>query len=182
MVRTLIKAKAKRQNLWLQDLESRILNENRVEQQEAEIIEKWINTHIIVATLIATVALTAGFAMPGGFDGNKGTTQGSPLLLRKTAFQIFIVTDAIALLLSISSLFLYFVTITVKGLKIAETLFITSTMLNVSSIMAMMLAFILGTWAVLAHSLALAIGVCVICSLFFPLVIYLLFFIRVIKS
>lgn len=178
---TLIKAKAKRQNLWLQDVESRILTENRVEQQEAEMIEKWINTHIIVATLIATVALTAGFTMPGGFDGNKGTTQGSPLLLRNTAFQIFMVTDAIALLLSISSLFLYFVTITFRGLKISETLFVTSTKLNVSSIMVMMLAFISGTWAVLAHSLALAIGVCVICSLFFPLFIYIMFFIRLIK-
>ncbi|KAL7163129.1 hypothetical protein ACSBR2_039263 [Camellia fascicularis] len=40
-----------------------------------------VQTHLIVATLIATVTFAAGFTMPGGYDGNQGPQQGMPVLL-----------------------------------------------------------------------------------------------------
>ncbi|XP_074362239.1 protein ACCELERATED CELL DEATH 6-like [Apium graveolens] len=141
---------------------------------------KVLSTHMILAALIATVALTAGFSMPGGFNGNEGPTQGSPILLRKAAFRTFIVTDAVALLSSISSLFLYFMTTIDRHGLLLENLVHISALLNVVSVTSMMLAFITGTYAVLAHSSALAITVCVISSLFFYLLMsvfsYLLLF------
>ncbi|WOG85554.1 hypothetical protein DCAR_0104745 [Daucus carota subsp. sativus] len=128
------------------------------------------NTHMVVAALVTTVALTAGFAMPGGFNGNLGPEQGSPLLLRKPAFNIFVVADTVALLFSISSLFLYFT----LSFKLKRKAFITSfsfaVVLNIASIAAMMVAFIAGTYAVLSHSLVLAIAVSTLSSLFLLLV------------
>ncbi|KAL7220255.1 hypothetical protein ACSBR2_013173 [Camellia fascicularis] len=38
-------------------------------------IKKTGDTHLIVAALIVTVTFTAGFTMPGGFDGNQGPNQ-----------------------------------------------------------------------------------------------------------
>ncbi|KAK1401186.1 PGG domain-containing protein [Heracleum sosnowskyi] len=151
-------------------LEKEINNSRQVKQYNKE-----FSTHMIVAALIATVALTAGFAMPGGFDDDKGPLQGSALLLRKKAFRTFIVTDTMAGLSSISSLFLYFVTTLYKDARRIKGLVVTSALLNVFSIIAMMLAFNTGTYAVLAHSLPLAITVCLISSLFFFLVFSVIF-------
>ncbi|KAL8111595.1 hypothetical protein AgCh_019348 [Apium graveolens] len=81
----------------------------KTDVKQIEGLRRAANTHMIVAALITTVALTAGFAMPDGFDGNQGPSQGSPILLKKTTFKIFMATDAIALLCSLSSLFLYFI-------------------------------------------------------------------------
>lgn len=172
----------RQQYLPLQDIEMEDPeNGKNGKQKETETVreflertEKTINTHIIVAALITTVALTAGFAVPGGFDAEKGPTQGSPVLLTKAAFRTFIVTDAIALVFSISSLFLYFWTILIKDKAIyyATMLFWGSTLLNLLSIAAMMLAFISGTYAVLAHSSVLAITVCTISSVFLLSIFY----------
>ncbi|KAL8111593.1 hypothetical protein AgCh_019346 [Apium graveolens] len=122
-------------------------------KKDDEIIEGYrraINTHMIVAALITTVALTAGFAMPGGFDGNEGPTQGSPILIKKTAFKIFIATDTIALLFSLSSLFLYFIATWYEDASRVEVFIVVSALLSIFSITSMMVAFITGTYAVLA--------------------------------
>ncbi|XP_074331465.1 uncharacterized protein LOC141668464 [Apium graveolens] len=146
-------------------------------KKDDEIIEGYrraINTHMIVAALITTVALTAGFAMPGGFDGNEGPTQGSPILIKKTAFKIFIATDTIALLFSLSSLFLYFIATWYEDASRVEVFIVVSALLSIFSITSMMVAFITGTYAVLAPpSPATAISVCVISSFFFLLVLYM---------
>lgn len=66
----------------MSDLKEDLETGNKVARHHKEINKKYVNgykevvnTHMIVAALIATVALTAGFAMPGGFDGNKEKTQ-----------------------------------------------------------------------------------------------------------
>ncbi|WOH16483.1 hypothetical protein DCAR_0936038 [Daucus carota subsp. sativus] len=152
LVRTMLtNAKAKRTGFWfylktpkeVQLIQK--IKENK-KRPPAKNFEKIINTHIIVAALITTVALTAGFAMPGGFNSTEGENQGSPMLLKKASFQTFIIADAIALLLSISSLFLYFYTIMfTDNYKITATMFQASGTLNILSSLAMMLAFITGT-------------------------------------
>ncbi|KAF1002028.1 protein ACCELERATED CELL DEATH 6-like [Apium graveolens] len=135
-----------------------------------------VNTHMIVAALIATVALTAGFTMPGGFDGNKEKTQGYPQLLRKAAFKAFVILDAITVLSSISSMLLYFVSTMSRQFFFVQIVVTFSGVLNVCSIITMMLTFGTGTYAVLAPSSALAISVCVLCTFLFPLGFFMAFF------
>lgn len=125
-----------------------------------------VNTHMIVAALITTVAFTAGFALPGGFDEKKGYA-----VLRNTAFKTFLIADSLALLFSLSSLFLYFVTtVSDDNLKV-ETWLVIGVLLNYVSFVAMMLAFISGTYAVLPHMSNIAVSVCVISALFIILVV-----------
>ncbi|KAI8004744.1 Protein ACCELERATED CELL DEATH 6 [Camellia lanceoleosa] len=50
-----------------------------------EAIMKMSETHLIVATLIATISFAAGFTMPGGYNNNKGSKQGMPLLITEAA-------------------------------------------------------------------------------------------------
>lgn len=175
---TLIRAKVKQHKYlrWTQKEPDLEMGEwestvNKLKSVMVTEFNKVLSTHMILAALIATVALTAGFSMPGSFDGNQGPTQGSPILLRKAEFRAFIITDAVALLSSISSLFLYFMTTIDKQGHILANLVRVSALLNVVSVTAMMLAFITGTYAVLAHSSALAISVCVISSFFFLLLV-----------
>lgn len=73
-------------NLWhtqkMSDHKEDLETGNRVARRHDEIKEEnvnrykeVVNTHMIVAALIATVGLTAGFAVPCGFDGNKEPSQ-----------------------------------------------------------------------------------------------------------
>lgn len=115
------------------------------------------HTHMIVATIITTVALTAGVIMPGGFDGNQEPKQGSIVLLRRTSFKTFMIADTIALLFSIYSLFLYFMT---QFNFIEGVLFFLARCCNNFQHYfdcSMMMAFIAGTCAVLSNSSTLTI-------------------------
>ncbi|XP_059307790.1 uncharacterized protein LOC132059249 [Lycium ferocissimum] len=63
--------------------------------------------HLVVATLVAAATFTAGLTLPGGFDNNPGPNQGMALLIRKTAFKAFIVTNAISFVCSSGAVFSY---------------------------------------------------------------------------
>ncbi|WOG87850.1 hypothetical protein DCAR_0207082 [Daucus carota subsp. sativus] len=132
------------------------------------------NTQIIVTALITTVTFTVGFTMPGGYYQSGELNQGSVLLANKTAFKAFIVSDAIALALSTTSLFLYFISSMYEDPRQVSKLNAVSTGLNIFSIVAMMLTFICGIYAVLSHSPALALAICLICSTFFVCIVVLL--------
>ncbi|GMP77274.1 hypothetical protein CsSME_00033597 [Camellia sinensis var. sinensis] len=80
--------------------EAKFREENKVRVEENN---RRAQTHLIVATLIATVTFAAGFTMPGGYDGNQGPEQGMPVLLRAAAFQAFAITNTIAMICSISA-------------------------------------------------------------------------------
>ena len=121
---------------------------------------------MVVAALIATVALTAGFTMPGGFDGNPGPNQGPAILLRKKSFQAFILTVTLALLSSVYSLVLYFMTALFLDVGIVRYLFFLSVLLNISSLTTLLVAFITGTYAILDHLPGLAISITVIACLY----------------
>ncbi|PQQ04663.1 ankyrin repeat-containing protein [Prunus yedoensis var. nudiflora] len=74
----------------------------------AERGEKWLkdtsNSCMLVATLIATVVFAAAFTAPGGNDND-----GAPNLLWKNSstFMVFVVSDAIALFASLTSLLMF---------------------------------------------------------------------------
>lgn len=131
-------------------------------------------TQIIVTALITTVTFTVGFTMPGGYHQSGEPEEGLVLLSKKKAFNIFMVSDALALALSITSLFIYFVSSMYDNPDQVAKFDAASTGLNIVSVMAMMLTFIAGIYVVLSHSPGLALTACIICSTFFLSIIVLL--------
>ncbi|KAL1819293.1 hypothetical protein ACET3Z_014162 [Daucus carota] len=148
-----------------------LIKENLMQKKdELDRYRQRTNTQIIVTALITTVAFTVGFTMPGGLYQD-GDLKGMVVLSNKKAFIAFMVCDALALLLSTSSLFLYFIASMYEDPHSVSRLNNASAGLNIVSVIAMMLTFITGTYLVLSHSRALAITVCVISSFFFLLVV-----------
>ncbi|KAH7843914.1 hypothetical protein Vadar_022306 [Vaccinium darrowii] len=65
----------------------------------------FINTIILVATLIATVTFAAAFTMPGGFD-TSADNLGVATLVKKAALKVLILSDTFAMGCSIVVVFL----------------------------------------------------------------------------
>lgn len=115
--------------------------------------------HSVVATLIATITFAAAFALPGGYWGKEGPIPGTPILRRNPAFQIFVISDAIAMILSLSAVFVYFL-IGFKALRRFINLFNLAAIFTMISMVAMVAAFVAGTYAMLSHSSGLSIATC----------------------
>ncbi|KAK2653784.1 hypothetical protein Ddye_013640 [Dipteronia dyeriana] len=85
----------------------------RKEHKElAEQGEKWMkdtaNYCMLVATLIATVLFAAIFTVPGGNDNDNGI----PIFLCTNAFAVFIISDALGLFSSLTSLLMFLAILT----------------------------------------------------------------------
>ncbi|KAF8377153.1 hypothetical protein HHK36_030526 [Tetracentron sinense] len=69
--------------------------------------EKWMkdtaSSSMVVAALIATVMFTAAFTVPGGNNGNTGT----PIFLGHNSFMVYIVSDALSLFSSATSVLMF---------------------------------------------------------------------------
>lgn len=123
------------------------------------------------------MTFAAIITMPGGFVGTGDDPhehEGSAILRRNAAFKMFIITDAISLVLSSSAVVTHlFMSLLVKYSESDET---RDAFLRLAfgfilmAIGAMVLAFITGAYAVLAHSLDLAVTTCVIGSCFFVII------------
>ncbi|XP_023897308.2 uncharacterized protein LOC112009200 [Quercus suber] len=126
------------------------------------IMKETSETHMIVDTLIATVTFTAGITMPGGFIGQEGPHSGSPVLMRSTAFKAFIITNTIAMVQSCSAAFFQlFMPLLFDEQNLGDFSFLLASLAFFASISAMgtmMMAFVLGTYAVLMHSWDLAVA------------------------
>lgn len=59
-----------------------------------------LNTLLMVSTLVATVTFASGFTVPGGYN-NDNPDQGMATLAHKCAFQVFIISNTIAMYSSI---------------------------------------------------------------------------------
>ncbi|WRX16971.1 PGG domain - like 10 [Theobroma cacao] len=80
------------------------------DQSHAELLkegEKWMKdiaqSSTVVGTLIITIMFAALFTVPGGLNQNTGV----PLLLTKKLFKIFIISDAISLFASTTSVLMF---------------------------------------------------------------------------
>ncbi|KAA3463434.1 ankyrin repeat-containing protein [Gossypium australe] len=138
-----------------------------------ESLEKTKNAHLVVAALIATVAFAAAITVPGGLQSEKGSEQGTPLLIDETAFKAFVVTNAMAFIFSVSALTTHF---GVLDNLLSQFSFWRETVLyrtwSVSGILgyatvAMMIAFSTGSYVVLKPSHELVIVSYLIGPVFF---------------
>ncbi|XP_042984404.1 protein ACCELERATED CELL DEATH 6-like [Carya illinoinensis] len=77
-------------------------------KKKMEVEDKAAQAHLVVAALITTVTFAAGITMPGGFiGGDDHRHPGSAVLRKSAAFQVFIITNALSLMLSSSSIFIH---------------------------------------------------------------------------
>ena len=123
-------------------------------------LKKFQDANVIVAALIATVTFTAAFTVPGGFVSEKGSLQGTPILGRKLAFQTFLVMDTIALVLSTSSVLIHLFIKLNPYFPFIVRYVISSFFLTILAMLAMVVAFATGTYAMLGYSIAFSIVIC----------------------
>ncbi|XP_030500327.2 protein ACCELERATED CELL DEATH 6 [Cannabis sativa] len=144
-----------------------------------ERIEKLKESSLVTSTLITTVTFAAGFTMPGGYISGEEANQqqGTAILRNNTAFQAFVVTDTIAMVLSASSVFINILFNTLFSRKgsfddVKSRYFGICMKLTMAAMAFMMIAFVTGTYAVLSLSFPLAITTCLIGLSFFLIIIF----------
>lgn len=134
-----------------------------------------VNTLLLVSTLVATVTFAAGFTMPGGYS-NSSLDEGMATLLNKLAFQVFVISDTIALYSAIM------VAVTLIWAQLGDLMLVLNALkvaiplLGISLTM-MLLAFIAGVYLVVSKLVWLAnvvlilgvISLACLLSLFIPL-------------
>ncbi|KAL5712366.1 hypothetical protein ACHQM5_014550 [Ranunculus cassubicifolius] len=126
---------------------------------------------LVVDALIATLSFTAGITVPGGYI-SEGPNQGMAVLSKKTSFEIFIIANTFALLLSLSAVFSHFCTRLLHKRKDINFQVTLATVCTLGAIFAMVIAFITGSYAVLAIREGLAITVSVLSGSFFVIALY----------
>ncbi|MCD7452172.1 hypothetical protein HAX54_015361 [Datura stramonium] len=143
--------------------------QQREEKKDKTLIENILRAtqiHVIVATLIVTVTFAAGFTLPGGFESNPGPNEGTPILIRKSAFKAFVVADVIAFVCSAGAVFSYFAMAAnasfFQHVNAVSCLYMLATTLQLFGMAALVIAFITGMYATLAHSVALSVVVSII--------------------
>ncbi|KAL9410747.1 hypothetical protein AB3S75_044512 [Citrus x aurantiifolia] len=136
-------------------------------------------SHLVVAALIATVTFAAAFTLPGGYKGDTedDPNKGTAILSKNAAFQSFVISDAIAMVLSLSAVFVHFI-LSLKFFRKFIFLFVFALSFTLVAMAAMIVAFVTGTYAVLAPSLGLAIVTCIIGLTFFLLVVFMFYKVR----
>ncbi|KAG5554507.1 hypothetical protein RHGRI_012151 [Rhododendron griersonianum] len=139
------------------------------ENKEAfELSVTLFQTMVIVASLIATITFAAAFTIPGGYDGNQGRDQGMAILARESAFKAFVITNTIAMLCSVTSIFMCLTAVGYSFSGKEEAVihyrrrYGGAVNLIIVSMFFLMIAFIAATFAVLAHAIALAVSTCII--------------------
>ncbi|KAK6933362.1 PGG domain [Dillenia turbinata] len=155
--RKLIKAGATsaRRNLHDQKEEKK----DKSEKEQMEILKKIGDSHLIVATLVATITFAAGFTLPGGYDGNEGPNQGMAILSKKTIFKVFVVSDAVAMMLSVLAVFTYFDMAMCDELARLRNFLVLATRFMRMASTAMVVAFVTGVSAALGDSLNLLVSI-----------------------
>jgi hypothetical protein len=153
-------------------------NEKRNKEEE-EALSKARESHLVVVALIATVTFAATFTLPGSYKSDRGTS----ILAKKAAFIVFVISDAMSLVLSISAVFIHFLAAYIQGsnnemidedtTKIFFRLAMLFTMIGMGT---MIIAFVTGTYVVLEPSLGLAISTCLIGLSFFVFLVFRLIF------
>ena len=126
----------------------------------------------LVAILLATITFAAAFTLPGGYSSDAGS-QGLPIMVRKVAFQAFLISDTLAMC---SSLAVSFVCILARWEDLEFLLYYRSFTKKLMwfAYMATTIAFATGLYTVLAPKMMwLAVGICFL-SVLLPILTKLL--------
>ncbi|KAJ8755738.1 hypothetical protein K2173_024282 [Erythroxylum novogranatense] len=130
-------------------------------------------SELVVAALITTVSFAAGFTVPGGYKSD-GPDEGAAVLLgRSTAFHLFVLTNTMSMTLSSSAVLFHFFMAIRGDKKLFYPILIPAKLLTSLAMTTMVIAFISGTYAVLAHVQLVAISNCVLAGSFFGFLCYL---------
>ncbi|XP_049386870.1 ankyrin repeat-containing protein ITN1-like [Solanum stenotomum] len=148
------------------------------EKLKMEKILKSTEIQVVVATLIMTVAFAAGFTLPGGLDSDDGPNKGMSILLKKTAFRVFVISDVLAFTCAAAAIYIYSTMansdvvageINVRLLRVLWMNYNTASTLQGFAMAAVVVAFVTAMYSTLENSLALAVTVCVIGCVSFPI-------------
>ncbi|KAJ9162546.1 hypothetical protein P3X46_022310 [Hevea brasiliensis] len=174
---------------WMKDLGGgplgKMVRKSKEEKEEQEErrkknmvlkFEKVKDSHLVAATLIATVTFAAGFTLPGGnISEENDLKKGSPILGKNLAFKAFMISDTIAMVLSTCSVFIHLMLVVVGYRKRYYWLIRCAFSFLFYAMVAMVITFVTGTYAVLTPSFRIVI--CVVGLSFFFFLFY--FMIRV---
>ncbi|GKU91815.1 hypothetical protein SLEP1_g5630 [Rubroshorea leprosula] len=167
--------KGKKEGGGIEDQDAMVKDES--DQKKKDVHEKARNgmepvfrylkdINLVIAILISTVTFAAGFTLPGGYTSDNSPNQaGYPVLIRKLAFKVFVFSNTIAFLLASSAVFLHLTRLLyTKATILASQM---SFMCNSYAMVAMVLAFVSGTSAVLMPYPSLVAAICVLSAVLF---------------
>ncbi|KAL6344458.1 hypothetical protein AAG906_039714 [Vitis piasezkii] len=112
-------------------------------------------THLLVATLIATITFAAGFSLPGGYEDDDSMA-------------------ILTLVLSMAAVCVYFFMTLNNRKEVLHDFLNWGFNLSMYAMAAMMIAFMMGLYTVLPDSAWLVVFVCAICGCFFIFFSYIL--------
>ncbi|XP_060212428.1 protein ACCELERATED CELL DEATH 6-like [Lycium barbarum] len=147
---------------------------NEYWKNERKFIMEIAQIHLVVATLLMTITFAAGFTLPGGFESDPNSSnKGMAILISKTAFRAFVVSDAIAFSCSAGAVVSYFIMALINKYSSEDTVSEDTVgamskfanvaiLLQLLAMSAVVIAFVTGMYAALAHSIGLAVTVCAI--------------------
>ncbi|KAM3345517.1 hypothetical protein P3S68_025226 [Capsicum galapagoense] len=144
---------------------------NQAKERDINIKGIWsaAQMQLVVATLLVTVTFAAGFTLPTSFESDDNSpNKGMEVLIKKTAFHAFVITDAIAFACSAGAIFRYFYMATnprpmsYQDLDYLWSLSKVGARSQLVAMSAVVIAFVTGMYATLAHSVGLAVTVCAI--------------------
>ncbi|KAM0885412.1 hypothetical protein ACQ4PT_030346 [Festuca glaucescens] len=134
------------------------------EHKESEKLKDTAQNYIVPAVLIATMAFTATFGIPGGYRADDSTNGGTPTLAGRYIFDAFIMATTLAFICSaLATIGYMFAGHPVVNLTTRTQYLIMSTPLMASAVACLAIAFALAVYMVLAPiTLSTAIVVCVL--------------------
>ena len=135
---------------------------------KSEILRSAGETNLLVATIIASVTFTAAFTAPGGYESG-GINPGLAVLCKQAAFKGFVISNALAFGFSTASILVYMFSANIRlVLSYPDRRAKTERALQLAaySIVALLVAFITGTYAVVPHSLGIAEAI-IMCFCFY---------------
>ncbi|XP_078151153.1 protein ACCELERATED CELL DEATH 6-like [Carex rostrata] len=133
-------------------------------QEVKSLTTKYTQNTSLVAALLATITFAAAFTLPGGFSSDPADA-GLPIFSRKVAFQVFLISDTIAMCSSLSVAFLCILG-TWEDLDFLVNYRKTTRALMWCAYVATALAFGTGLFTVIAqNNLWLAILILVLCTI-----------------
>ncbi|XP_065630522.1 protein ACCELERATED CELL DEATH 6 isoform X2 [Quercus suber] len=126
-----------------------LLNQKKLPNME--IIKGRVDFILVIAVLVATVTFAAGLTVPGGFNSsdNGPTSQGLATLGNTWAFQVFIVSDSMAMYFSMTGAFLLICSLAARD--VAKFANFWALILVEAAIFAMSVAFMSATYLVVSN-------------------------------